>query len=229
MRLIKKNIMKDTFFSTEEFCRLPLIGIVRNLPFETIQQILPLYRSAGLSAIEITMNTPDAKAIIQHASETYGRDLQIGAGTVCNTDELEEALQAGAGFIVTPLLDEQVIRRCVQRGVPVFAGAFTPTEIYKAWSWGADMVKIFPATRLGPGYIKDIKGPLNQIRLLPTGGINLDNCTDFLQAGASGLGLGGQLFDHNLISSENWEGLQKHFTLFVKKLNAYYDATTRKD
>lgn len=216
--------MENTFFSTEEFKRVPLIGIVRNLSFESIEQILPIYHSAGLSAIEITMNTPDADAMLRHATRFYGDALQIGAGTVCNTDDLEKALQAGARFIVTPLLDEQVIKCCVQKGAPVFPGAFTPTEIYKAWSFGAEMVKIFPVSQFGAGYIKDIKAPLSQIRLLPTGGINLDNCIDFLRAGASGLGVGSQLFDPRLIRDENWDGLAEHFASFARKLSSYYDS-----
>lgn len=214
--------MKADFFSGESFRRAPVIGIVRHLLYEEVKDILPLYHSAGLRVIEITMNTPSAGEMINYASKTFGDRLQIGAGTVCSTDDLEAALSCGACFIVTPVINEEVIARCVQRDIPVFAGAYTPTEIYKAWLSGATMVKVFPATQLGPRYIKDVKGPLDNIRLVPTGGINLDNCIAFLQSGATALGVGSQLFDHNLIRDKQWERLLEHFLSFAKKLQAHY-------
>lgn len=217
--------MKENFFSSESFHQVPLIGIVRHLSFEDVKQILPLYLSAGLNAIEITMNTPAAREMINYASKTFGDKLQVGAGTVRNTNELEEALKGGASFIVTPIVDEEVITHCVQREIPIFAGAFTPTEIYKAWSLGTDMVKIFPATQLGVQYIKDVKGPLDHVRLLPTGGINLDNCVAFLESGASGLGIGSQLFDNNLIRQKLWKQLQEYFAAFTKKLKTYSESS----
>src|SRR6185437_10684406 len=137
----------------KKFLKLPVVGIVRNITIEDLGSILPLYQEAGLSTMEITMNTPGAEQMIRYATEQYGFELNIGAGTVCNQRELEKALRAGARFIVTPITDEHVIRICRQEAVPVFAGAFTPAEIYKAWEAGADMVKIFPATSLGTQYI----------------------------------------------------------------------------
>jgi 2-dehydro-3-deoxyphosphogluconate aldolase/(4S)-4-hydroxy-2-oxoglutarate aldolase len=107
--------------------------------------------------------------------------------------------------------------------VPVFPGAFTPTEIYEAWSLGASMVKVFPATSLGPGYIKDLKAPLSQIKLLPTGGVTLSNLADFFGAGADGVGIGSQLFDKRLIQDKNWTGLKAHFQEFATKLPAHTD------
>ena len=100
--------------------------------------------------------------------------------------------------------------------IPIFAGAFSPTEIYQAWKLGASMVKVYPATLLGPGYIKDIKAPLGQIKLLPTGGINKENLGSFIKAGAGGLGVGSQLFDKEYIKAENWDALKVHFEGFVE-------------
>jgi 2-dehydro-3-deoxyphosphogluconate aldolase/(4S)-4-hydroxy-2-oxoglutarate aldolase len=108
----------------------------------------------------------------------------------------------------------------VSRNIPVFPGAYTPTEIYQAWKLGASMVKVYPATSLGPEYIKDVKAPLNKIKLMPTGGINLDNIQTFIKAGADGLGIGSQLFDKTLIKDENWEGLELHFKQYVSKINS---------
>jgi len=112
-----------------------------------------------------------------------------------------------------------VIKSCVKKGVPIFPGAFTPTEIYNAWTLGATMVKIYPATSLGPDYIKDLKAPMNQLKLLPTGGVGLENMNAFLKAGANGLGIGGQLFDKKLIQNKDWAGLKAHFQQFVHKLS----------
>lgn len=205
-------------FSWELFTKAPIVGIIRGLSFEEIRQILPIYRDAGLTTIEITMNTPDAEAIIQYVSEHEQNGLNIGAGTVCTKDDLGKALSAGAQFIVTPILDKKVVKACVKRNVPIFPGAYTPTEIYTAWNLGASMVKVYPATSLGPGYIKDVKAPLNQLKLLPTGGIDLTNLTTYIKAGADGVGIGSHLFDKTLIQQKNWAGLKKHFEKYVQRM-----------
>jgi 2-dehydro-3-deoxyphosphogluconate aldolase/(4S)-4-hydroxy-2-oxoglutarate aldolase len=162
------------------------------------------------------MNTQAAEEIIRFAADKYKGQLNVGAGTVCNTDELDLAIRAGSQFIVTPILDPDVVRACVSKNIPVFPGAYTPTEIYQAWKLGASMVKVYPATSLGPEYIKDVKAPLNKIKLMPTGGISLGNIEAFMKAGADGLGIGGQLFDKQLIKNQNWDGLLEHFKQYVK-------------
>lgn len=209
------NLTNSTSFAWDLFHKAPVVGIVRGLSFEVLRAILPIYRAAGLTTIEITMNTPDAAEMIAYALEHEGKGLNIGAGTVCTDDDLDRALAAGAQFIVTPVLSKKIIKRCVKQGVPIFPGAFTPSEIYKAWRLGAPMVKVFPTTTLGPGYIRDVKAPLNQLKLLPTGGITLDNMGEFLKAGADGLGIGSHLFDKNLITDQDWEGLENHFRQFA--------------
>lgn len=208
--------MNRSQFSWEQFSKVPVIGIIRGLTFDDIKQILPVYIAAGLTTIEITMNTESAKDIIRYAVDTYGEQLNIGAGTVCNEQDLQEALEAGSQFIVTPIISAPVIKKCVELGVPVFPGAFTPTEIYHAWELGASMVKVYPATSLGSAYIKDVKAPLNKIKLLPTGGINKGNVDEFMKAGADGVGVGGQLFDKKSIQDKDWKALQSHFEEFVK-------------
>jgi 2-dehydro-3-deoxyphosphogluconate aldolase/(4S)-4-hydroxy-2-oxoglutarate aldolase len=212
--------MNNQTFSWNGFSKVPIVGIIRNLSFDTIKKILPVYLSSGLTTIEITMNTPGAEEIIRFAVDKYKGQLNVGAGTVCNTDDLDLAIRAGSQFIVTPILDADVVRTCVSKNIPVFPGAYTPTEIYQAWKLGASMVKVYPATSLGPEYIKDVKAPLNKIKLMPTGGINLDNIQTFMKAGADGLGIGSQLFDKTLIKDENWAGLELHFKEYVSKLNS---------
>ena len=215
--------MRTDSFSYEKFSKVPIVGIVRGMSMEEVSQILPRFREAGLTTIEITMNTPNAEGIIDYALSRYADTLNIGAGTVCNPDDLQKALRAGAQFIVTPIVEEQVISTCVIKQIPIFPGAYTPTEIYKAWNLGASLVKVFPATSLGTAYLKELKGPLGQIKLLPTGGINLVNCLEFLHTGAAGLGIGSQLFDKQMIVDRNWKGLLRHFEKFVKKINAYHE------
>lgn len=210
--------MSERTFSWELFNKAPLVGIIRNVSPEDVKRILPIYREAGLTTVEITMNTPGATDMIRYALESEHYGMNIGAGTVCTKEDLDAALDAGAQFIVTPVLSKKVVKSCVKKGIPVFPGAYTPTEIFNAWSLGASMVKIYPATALGPGYIKDLKAPMNQLKLLPTGGVSLENMEAFLKAGANGLGIGGQLFDKKLIQEKNWDGLKAHFLQFAQKL-----------
>lgn len=212
--------MSQNPFSQELFKKAPIVGIIRNVSLEDVKQILPVYRQAGLTTIEITMNTPGAEDIIRYAIEHESEGLNIGAGTVCTKEDLENALEAGAQFIVTPIINKKIIKSCAKKGVPIFPGGYTPTELYNAWTWGATMVKIYPATSLGPEYIKDLKAPLNHLKVLPTGGVSLENMDQFLKAGADGLGIGSQLFDKKMIQNKDWAGLRAYFEKFVEKLES---------
>lgn len=213
--------MSQNSFSQELFKKAPIVGIIRNLSLEDVKEILPIYREVGLTTIEITMNTPGAEEMIRYALDHEGEGLNIGAGTVCTKEDLENALDAGAQFIVTPVINKKIIKHCAKKGVPIFPGGFTPTELYNAWTYGATMVKIYPATSLGPDYIKDLKAPLNKLKVLPTGGINLENMDQFLKAGADGLGIGSQLFDKKMILEKDWAGLRAYFEKFVEKLKDF--------
>lgn len=210
--------MSKTKFSWELFYKVPIVGIVRGQSPETVAEILPVFIEAGLTTIEITMNTPGAEEIIRKCVENYSGSLNIGAGTVCKKKDLRKAIKAGAQFIVTPIVSKKLIRSCVKKELPIFPGAFTPTEIYKAWSLGASMVKVFPARTLGADYLKDVKAPLHQIRLLPTGGIDIDNIESFKKSGADGYGIGSPLFKQSLIETKDWNGLKEHLKRFVEKV-----------
>jgi 2-dehydro-3-deoxyphosphogluconate aldolase/(4S)-4-hydroxy-2-oxoglutarate aldolase len=210
---------KSRTFSWSLLTQMPIVGILRNIPSETIPQILPGYIAAGLSTLEITMNSPGATEMINGLSKSYGETLNVGAGTVRNLADLELAINAGANFIVTPILDEEVIRECVRLNIPIFPGAYTPTEIYKAWRLGASIVKIFPATSLGPGYFKDILAPLNDIKIMPTGGVSLSTLPGFFEAGATAFGIGSPMFDKELIQNKDWDNLGAHFLKFSDLLN----------
>lgn len=211
--------MSSARFSWEKFSAVPIVGIVRNNSCEDLVKILPIYVESGLNTIEITMDTAKAEEMIRYARNNYDHKLNVGAGTVCDVLELRRAIGAGAQFIVTPILNKKVIKICVKENIPVFSGAFSPTEIYEAWSLGASVVKVYPATSLGAQFIKDIKTPLPQIKLMPTGGINLVNLQGFMEAGAASYGVGSQLFDKNHIENKNWDALRNHFAAFVEILN----------
>ena len=205
-------------FSKEIFEKVPIVGIMRNIPWEIVEKILPLYVEAGLTTLEITMNSKNAEEIISAAVKLYGNTLNIGAGTVCTVDDLERAIAAGAQFIVTPIVKKKVIKACVKRKIPIFPGAFTPTEVFTAWELGAEMVKVFPSGILGAKYLNEVLAPLNHVNLLATGGVSLDNIDSYLEAGVKGLGIGSPLFVKTLIEEENWEKLSDHFKQFVAKV-----------
>lgn len=212
-----------TSFSWENYNKTPIVGIVRGLKIETVREIAIAYSKAGFYTLEITMNTKDAAEIIAEIRSDFP-NINVGAGTVCNSDELNEALISGAQFIVTPIIDEKVIKHCVKQNIPVFPGAYTPTEIYRAWTLGASAVKIFPATQLGPKYIKDVLAPLNKIKLLPTGGVSKENIKSFFEAGAIGAGMGSSLLNKELIAKKDFEGLEKHFVEIRNEIKDFLSA-----
>lgn len=210
-------------FSWDLFEKTPLVGILRNFPDSQMLKLAECYQHAGLGTLEITMNSSGAAKTIASLIKSVEGHLNVGAGTVCNLEDLDQALEAGAQFIVTPIVDAAVIQKCVADNIPIFCGAYTPTEIYQAWSLGASMVKVFPAGKLGPAYIKEVLAPLNHIKLMPTGGISLDNLKEFLEAGAKGLGIGSQLIPKHLVENGDWEALHTHFTSFVSKYKEFSD------
>ncbi|MGN6540166.1 MAG: bifunctional 4-hydroxy-2-oxoglutarate aldolase/2-dehydro-3-deoxy-phosphogluconate aldolase, partial [Ginsengibacter sp.] len=191
---------------------------MRNLPAGRVIQIASLFAEAGLTNLEITLNSPGAPELISELAKLFKDKINIGAGTVCSLAELDTALSAGAAFIVTPVVNEEIIQKCVSMAIPVFPGAYTPTEIYRAHVLGAAMVKVFPASALGPAYIRELSGPFPHFKLLPTGGISLENMDDYIKAGAKGLGIGSHLFPAELIQQERWYDLRQIFA----KVKAYY-------
>jgi len=208
-------------FSQELFNKMPVIGIFRGFPASQMEEMAGIYVKAGLTTMEITMNTMDAAQTIASLVKAMGGTLNVGAGTVCSVDDLDQALDAGAQFIVTPIIDEAVIKKCLALKIPIFPGAYTPTEIYRAWSLGATMVKVFPAGKLGPDYIKEVLAPLNQIQLLPTGGISLDNIRAFIKAGAKGFGIGSSLVPKHMVENGEWDALYDHLIKFVNQYKAF--------
>jgi 2-dehydro-3-deoxyphosphogluconate aldolase/(4S)-4-hydroxy-2-oxoglutarate aldolase len=210
--------MDRSIFSWELFDKMPVVGIIRNLTVADINFVLPIYKQAGFTTIEITLNTPEALSVISSLALEYKGELNVGAGTVCTMDNLTAAITAGANFIVTPIFKAEVVKKCVSMEVPIFPGAFSPTEIYEAWELGASMVKLYPASVVGSEYISAVLAPLNKIKLMPTGGIHLSNMLAFMKAGATSLGIGSELFDKKIIQKRDSEAMLNHFTLFAQQM-----------
>ena len=204
-----------TSFDWTLFKSLPVIGILRGYSMAEVESIVLHSAKGGLRNIEITMNSKEAAALIRLAKERAGGRMNVGAGTVCSLDDLEMALSAGATFIVTPIVNPEVIEACIEEAVPVIPGGFTPTEIYQAWQLGADMVKLFPANRFGPEYLKDLRGPLDRIKLVPTGGVDLRNLPVYLENGADGFGVGSPLFDKRRVEAGDWDWVEEQARRFA--------------
>jgi 2-dehydro-3-deoxyphosphogluconate aldolase / (4S)-4-hydroxy-2-oxoglutarate aldolase len=204
-----------TPFDWTLFKTLPVIGILRGYSMEEVENIVRYSAKGGLCNIEITMNSANASALIHLAKERAEGKMNVGAGTVCSLTDLDSALAAGATFIVTPIVNPDVIRACNRERIPVIPGGLTPTEIYRAWEYGADMVKVFPANRFGPGYLKDLRGPLDQVKMVPTGGVDLDNVPTYLANGAYGLGVGSPLFDKRRVEAREWGWVEEQARRFA--------------
>lgn len=201
-------------FNPDLFRQLPIVGILRAFGRAEIDQMVPASLEGGLSNIEVTMNSPGAVDLIARCIALSGPRANVGAGTVTNLERLQQALDAGASFIVTPTVVPEVIDACVQRGIPVMPGAYSPTEIQQAWELGATCVKIFPAETLGPGYLRAIKAPLPHIELMPTGGVSVETLGAFKKAGASAFGIGGPLFDAKQVAAANWDWFREQASRF---------------
>jgi 2-dehydro-3-deoxyphosphogluconate aldolase / (4S)-4-hydroxy-2-oxoglutarate aldolase len=171
-----------------------VIAIGRRLERNSIPQVAEALVAGGVRAFEVTLDSPDAIAAIRALAERHGDgSLLVGAGTVLDVASAEAAIQAGARFLVSPHTDVGLIEWAAGRGMPFFPGAFTASEILAAWRAGAAAVKLFPASAVGPGYVREMHGPLGSVPLIPTGGVTADNAAGFIAAGALGVGVGSWL------------------------------------
>ena len=195
------------------------LGIIRVQEAEGLLRITKALQEGGLDCVEITMTTPGALRAIE---ETSGKlnDVLMGAGTVLDAATARQAILAGAQFLVTPTVELNVIKMARRYGIIVIPGAMTPTEILTAWEAGADMVKVFPANVLGPGYLKAVHGPLPQIPLVPTGGITADNAGKFIHAGAAMVCAGGWLVDKEAVANG-------HYGVLTERARQLVDAVSK--
>lgn len=192
-----------------------VIAIMRAKSSDQLLQAADAIRSGGVRAIEVTMTTPGALAVIEQAVGRYGKEVVFGAGTVLDAESARAAILAGAQFIVAPSLKIETIEICRRYSIPVFPGGYTPTEILSAWEAGADMVKVFPASIGGPGFIKALKAPLPQIEMVPVGGVSIENTVDFIRAGSAAVGVGSDLIDNKLLEAKDWGTLTERARRFI--------------
>jgi 2-dehydro-3-deoxyphosphogluconate aldolase/(4S)-4-hydroxy-2-oxoglutarate aldolase len=195
-------------------------GVVPVIRVSSAVEALEVARAiheGGISVIEVTMTVPGAMEVIKEVSRKFGEEVLLGAGTVLDPETARAALLNGARFLVTPTLNPEVIKMSNRYGAVIIPGALTPTEILTAWEAGADLVKVFPIAQVGgPSYIRAIRGPLPQIPLVPTGGVNLQNAGEFIQAGAAAIAAGGELVDRKAVAEKKYsvvvENAQKFLT-----------------
>ncbi len=194
---------------------VPVIGILRGVDEAFFPDLMAAAFDAGLQAIEVTMNTANAERIVEKNLSRVPKGNYLGIGTVRNIDEAERALDSGAAFIVTPNTDVGVIGYAKSRNVPVIAGALSPTEVYTAWRSGAQMVKIFPCSLLGPSYIRELRGPFDDIDLIAVGGVTLENLSDYFDAGVRAVGASSALFGKTALKEKDLKKLSEHVRQFV--------------
>lgn len=180
-----------------------IVAIIRATSGDQLVNVARALYEGGIDVIEVTFTVPNVLEILAAVRKDLGKKILLGAGTVLDPETCRAALLAGAEFIVSPSLNLDVIKLCKRYGKLVMPGAFTPTEIVTAWEAGADIVKLFPADCVGPNYLKALRGPLPQVRILPTGGVDLKTLPDFFKAGACAVGLGGQLVEKAAVESGN--------------------------
>ena len=195
-----------------------VIAVIRLSEDKKIDYIISALSEGGVKSLEITMTTPNAIDIIKDISKKNRGDFLIGVGSVLDPETANAAIHSGAQFIVSPILNVDIIKMGHRYDKVVIPGAFTPTEIINAWESGGDIVKVFPATVLGPKYFKDIHGPMPQVKLSPTGGVNINNAADFIKAGAVCLGVGSALIDKKLVENSDWEELSKRAATLVEEV-----------
>jgi len=193
-------------------------GIIAIVRAQKAAQVAPLFEAllaGGVKAIEITMTTPNALAAIREACDKIGERALIGVGTVLDADTCRAAMAAGAEFVVTPICRTELVAIAHASGRPIMLGAYTPTEAQLAHEAGADFIKIFPADSLGPGYIKALRAPLLHLRIVPTGGVDVQNVAEFLKAGCAALGVGSALVSAKILQEADWPELTRRASAFV--------------
>jgi 2-dehydro-3-deoxyphosphogluconate aldolase/(4S)-4-hydroxy-2-oxoglutarate aldolase len=197
-----------------------VVAVMRAPSAEILIDIAQALLAGGVPAIEVTMTTPKAISAIEKLADQFGDQAVVGVGTVLDAATASDAIAAGAQFVVSPTFDPAIVETTKRYGKISIPGAFTPTEILNAWSRGADVVKVFPSTVLGPGYFKDILAPLPQLKLTPTGGVDLKNAADWVKAGAVFVGAGSSLVTKDAMARKDWPAITANAKSFVQTIRA---------
>jgi 2-dehydro-3-deoxyphosphogluconate aldolase/(4S)-4-hydroxy-2-oxoglutarate aldolase len=197
-----------------------IVAVIRSASGQRLAEVAEALVAGGVDVMEVTFTVPRAHQVLEQVAQRLAGKILLGAGTVLDPETARIAILSGAEFIVSPTVNLDVIRLCRRYDKLVMPGAFTPTEVLAAWEAGADVVKIFPSDVTGPAYLKALAGPLPQIRLMPTGGVNLETAASFLRAGAYALGVGSSLVDPKAVAAgdlANIEKLAKQFCEIVRQ------------
>ena len=194
---------------------LGIVAVIRLKDPAKLRAVVDAIAAGGVRALEVTMTVPGAVGLIRDLAPTLPDGFLLGAGTVTDAATARAVIDAGASFVVSPVFRPEVIAACHERDVAAMPGCFSPTEILAAYESGADIVKVFPATALGPQFIKDVRGPLPQVKLMPTGGVTLENAGDWIRAGAVAVGLGSALVDARAIEANRWDVITANARLVV--------------
>jgi 2-dehydro-3-deoxyphosphogluconate aldolase / (4S)-4-hydroxy-2-oxoglutarate aldolase len=197
-----------------------VVAVIRAPSKELLADITRALLAGGVISVEVTMSTPDAIAGIEMLARQFGDQALIGVGTVLKPETARDAIAAGAKFVVSPAFDPEVVAVANREKVAVIPGAFTPTEILRAWNGGADVVKVFPSTALGPGYFKDVLAPLPFLRLTPTGGVDAKNAGAWIKAGAVCVGAGSSLVSKDAMQNRDWNAISDNARAFVAAVKA---------
>ena len=196
---------------------LGLVPVVRASSADEAMQAIDAIKAGGVNVLEITMTVPGAVRVIEKVADKYGSEVLVGAGTVLDPETARACLLAGAQFIVSPALNLATIELCHRYSAPIAPGVLTPTEVITAWSAGVDFVKVFPSGSVGgASYVKNLKGPFPQVKIIPTGGVSLTTAADFIKAGASALGVGTDLVDVKAIREGNAHIVTERARQFVE-------------
>lgn len=192
-----------------------VVAVVRLTDARVGEHVARALVDGGVSAIEITMTVPRAPELIADLCRVLPKSVLIGAGTVTDPAMARQVIDAGAKFVVSPVFRPRIVEACHERDVPSFPGCFTPTEILSAWELGAEIVKVFPATSLGPNYIKDLRGPFPSIKVMPTGGVSLENAAEWIKAGAVAIGVGSALVSAKAVEAGRFGDITSAAKAFV--------------
>ncbi|MEW9124561.1 MAG: bifunctional 4-hydroxy-2-oxoglutarate aldolase/2-dehydro-3-deoxy-phosphogluconate aldolase [Thermotaleaceae bacterium] len=196
-----------------------MVAILRGFEYEANFRVMESLIEVGITNFEVTLNTKDALKIIEEAAKKYEKYGYVGAGTVKNAKDALEAINAGAQFLITPNLSEGSVAVAIEKNVLIAPGVFTPTEIVKAYDMGCEIVKLFPAVTLGSDYIKQIKAPLDDIKIMVVGGMGIKNIPEYFQAGADAVGIGSSLVPTNMVKEGQYDALRKHLKEFVQRIS----------
>lgn len=198
-----------------------IVAVIRAESPDLLVDVAEALLAGGVEVMEVTFTVPRAARVIEKVADKLGSRVLLGAGTVLDPETARAAFLAGAEFIVSPAVNVDVIEMCRRYSKLVMPGAFTPTEVVTAWQAGADIVKVFPSDLVGPKYLKLLHGPLPQIRLMPTGGVNLDTASEFLKAGACALGIGGSLVEAKAVASGDMNRIESLARQFVEVVERF--------